>query len=251
MNLQFGTGVLDGVPNAGNLATNPTPTRFGLLQEASVTFKADLKKLFGQKQFAAAKARGKIDVSVKAKIASYDPNMLAQLYWGQPTVAGVQRRVLDESHVPAASVTPTQITAGVDYGVINKDTGLNMTKIASGSPTVGQYKFTPYNATGPVDAAYVFNASETASAVLINYTYPDTSNGTTLILNNQLMGYAPEFIAFLFNAFRGKYFGLQLNSCTMGEMSIPTKQEDFWMSDITFDASTDASDELGRLYLDS
>jgi hypothetical protein len=50
--------------------------------------------------------------------------------------------------------------------VINKDTGLNMEKIAS-APAVGQYKFTPATTGGsPTAAAYVFNASETASAVL-------------------------------------------------------------------------------------
>jgi hypothetical protein len=44
---------------------------------------------------------------------------------------------------------------------------------------------------------------------------------------------------------------LQLNSCVMGSLGIPTKQEDFWICDIDFDASTDASDTLGAIYADT
>jgi hypothetical protein len=256
MNLQFGSGVLYGIPNAGNLAANPTPQKFGILQEFSLEFKGDLKKLFGQNQFPVAKARGKIDVTGKGKIATLDPNLLNQLYFGQTKSTGVQRIVPDESHAPSTSVAPSNATAAVagtvvtDYGVINKDTGLNMEKIASGTPAVGQYKFTPATTGGsPTAAAWVFNASETASAVLLTYLYPDTS-GVTITLSNRSMGYAPEFRALLTNNFRGKYFGVDLYSCVMGMVGIPTKQEDFWICDIDLDASTDATDTLGAIYAD-
>jgi hypothetical protein len=254
MNLQFGSGVLFGSPNAGNTAANPTPQRFGILQEVQVEFKGDLKKLYGQKQFPVAKARGKIDVTCKGKIATLDPTMLNQLYFGQTQSAGVMRIIDLESHAPAASVSPTHAVAGslvTDYGVINKDTGLNMIKVAS-APAVGQYSFVQATTGGsPTAAAYDFNAAETASAVLLSYLYADSANGVTIALNNQLMGYAPEFQAFMYNNFRNKYFGLQLNSCVMGSLGIPTKQEDFWICDIDFDASTDASDTLGAIYADT
>jgi hypothetical protein len=257
MNLQFGSGVLFGIPNAGNLAANPSPQRFGILQEVSVEFKGDLKKLFGQKQFPVAKARGKIDVTGKGKFATLDPTLLNQIYFGQTSSTGVLRVVDLESHTPAASVAPGNTTAAVagtlvvDYGVINKDTGLNMVKIASGSPTVGQYKFTPAVTGGSATtAAWVFNASETASAVLLSYTYQDTT-GVTIALNNQLMGYAPEMQMLLYNNFRNKYFALQLNSCILGMVGIPTKQEDFWIQDFDLDASTDVTDTLGAIYADT
>lgn len=248
LNPQFGSGVFFGVPNAGNLATNPTPLQFGILQEVQIDFKADLKKLFGQNQFPVAKARGKIDVTAKGKIAALDPLFFSQLYFGQPTTTGVSRPAYNESHTRAASVTPTNITASIDLGVINGTTGLPMTKVAS-APAVGQYSFTPYSATGPTDAAYTFNASETAVTVLLNYQWPDTT-GTTLEIQNQLMGYAPEFQALLYNDFRGSLFALQLNSCILGSLSIPTKNEDFWVSDFDLDASTDASGILGYIYSD-
>lgn len=257
MNLQFGSGVLFGIPNAGNLAVNPSPQRFGILQEVSIEFKGDLKKLFGQKQFPVAKARGKIDVTGKGKFATLDPTLLNQIYFGQSKSTGVMRVVDLESHAPATSVAPGNATAAVagtlvvDYGVINKDTGLNMEKIATGTPTAGQYKFTPATSGGsPTAAAWVFAAGETASAVLLSYTYTDATNGVTIALNNQLMGYAPEFQMLLYNNFRTKLFALQLNSCILGMVGIPTKQEDFWIQDFDLDASTDATDTLGAIYAD-
>lgn len=249
LNPQFGSGVFFGVPNAGNLATNPTPMQAGILQEISVDFKADLKKLFGMQQLPLAKARGKLSVTAKGKMASLDPMYYSQLYFGLPTATGVNRPVYNESHATAASVAPANTTAATDLGVINGSTGVQMVSITTGSPAVGQYKFTPYVASGPTPAAYAFNASETAVTVLLSYQWPDTT-GFTLEITNQLMGYAPEFMALLYNDFRGNLFALQLNSCILGSLSIPTKQEDFWISDFDLEASCDVSNVLGYVYAD-
>jgi hypothetical protein len=87
LNPQFGSGVLSGIPNGGNLPANPTPMQFGILQEVQVEFKADLKKLFGTSQLPLAKARGKVNVTAKGKIGSLDPLFFSQLYFGLPTTA--------------------------------------------------------------------------------------------------------------------------------------------------------------------
>ena len=125
-------------------------------------------------------------------------------------------------------------------------TGLNMIKSATG-PAVGQYSVAIVSGT----ATYTFNAAETASAVLLNYTATSSTLGTTINLTNQLMGYAPQFELILANYFRTKLFLLKLNNCTMGHVSIPTKQEDFWMSDVDFNANVDATDTLGQIYADT
>jgi hypothetical protein len=96
MNVQFGTGVLNFIPNSGNLAVNPTPQTVGILQEANVDFSADLKELFGQKQIAIMTARGKMKVTGKAKLALLDPNMLNQIYFGQASATGIQRFAYQE-----------------------------------------------------------------------------------------------------------------------------------------------------------
>lgn len=247
MNIQFGSGVLFGVPNAGNLAVNPTPQKFGLLQDMQVTFKGDLKKLYGQNQFPASTARGKIDVSAKGKIATLDPTMLNQLYFGQTAAMGQKRIVVDEAHsVPAATPFTVPVTNSTnfvdDLGVTYSLTGQRLTKVGS-APTTGQYS--------EASGTYTFAAADTGLGVLISYSWTDTTTGTTITLTSQLMGYAPVIQAFLFNTFRGKQVAIQLNSCTMGQISIPSKQEDFWMSDIDFEANTDASNTLGYLYADT
>ncbi len=251
LNPQFGSGVLFGVPNGGNLATNPTPMQFGILQEVQVEFKADLKKLFGTSQFPLAKARGKVNVTAKGKIGSLDPLFFSQLYFGLPTTTGVNRPIYNEAKAAAASVVPAQIKAATDLGVINAATGVPLTAITTGTPVTGQYKFTPYNSTGPVNAAYVFAAADVTAnlQVLLSYVYPDTA-GFTLNITNQLLGYAPEFQALLYNNFRGSLFALQLNSCVMGSVSIPTKQEDFWIADFDLEATADVSGNIGAIYSD-
>jgi hypothetical protein len=254
VNAQFGAGVLFGTPNAGNIVANPTPQQFSILQEISVEIKGDLKKLYGQQQAPVAKARGKLDITAKGKIASINPGFLAQLYFGQATASGVDRPVFGEAITAAASVAPSETTADKDLGVTvaspgtltNVVVGQALTRITTGTPTTGQYKFTQGVAgTTPVSAEYVFAVADVTAGltVLANYTWPDPK-GTTLHITNQSMGFAPEFEAVLYNNFRGQLFGLRLYSCVMGSLSIPTKQEDFWVSDFDLDASCDISGNL-------
>src|SRR5580765_240456 len=87
--LEFGTGLLYGEPTSGNLPVNPTPTRL-LLQEVTIEYKGDLKKLWTQSQLPIATARGKIDVTGKAKIVNYDPDPINQLFWAQSIAAGLE-----------------------------------------------------------------------------------------------------------------------------------------------------------------
>ena len=251
MNFQGGTGVLIATPNVGNLPTNPQPTSFPVLQEVAVEFKGDLKGLYGQYQYSLDTLLGKIKVTGKGKMIVPTPDVLNQLYFGLPsTSAGVNRPVFSESHAPGASVVPAQITANVNLGVLNGTTGEPMTLILSGSPAIGQYKFTPYNATGPVDASFAFNASETAATVLLSYTWPDSTHGLTLEMTNQLIGSAPQQTMVLFNTYKGKLFSLTLNAVIIGDFSIPTKQEDHWISDFSFEASADAANVLGYIEAD-
>jgi hypothetical protein len=243
-NPQFGSGVLYGRPNAGNLAANPTPMFMGVLQEASIDIKGDLKKLKGQNQMPIAQARASLDVTVKAKFATMEAKMINQLYFGQAESAGINLMAGDEKHAVAASVNATNKTTFVtDWGVRDAATGKQFTKV-TGAPAAGQYACDG-------SGVYTFAAGETVVNVLISYTYADTTRGTTITLMNQAMGYAPEFGAFLYNNFRNKYFGVELFDCTMGSCSLPTKLEDFWIMDVDFSASADASGLWAKMYFDN
>lgn len=248
-NIQFGSGRITITPTAGNLPTNPTPIQLKVLQDGQIDFKGELKKLYGQLQAPVATARGKVDITGKAKLAAVNLNDINQAYFAQAVTVGGQKPY-DELHTPGATVTPTEDTGlniFVDQGVINNDTGLSMIRVAA-SPAVGQYTFTPATTGGsPTAATYAFNASETASKVALSFLHTETT-GSTLTLVNQAMGFAPVCQLALYNSFRGAIELWLFNSVTLGQFSRPTKQDDFWVSDIDFSINADASNTIGTVY---
>jgi hypothetical protein len=247
MQKQFGSGVLFGKPVAGNEAANPTPYKFGILQEADVTIKGDTKKLYGQKQLPVAGARGKIEVSVKAKFAGLDPGLFNQLFLGQVATTGMHVMADDEAVAvpgvgPYTDIVAHGATFVEDFGVRK---GSQQFERVAGAPAAGQYSVD--EATG----TYTFAAADANAAVKISYTWNSAAAGKTVTINNQLMGYAPEFKALLYNTFRGKYFAIELVDCIMDSMALPTKQEDFWVSDVMFTAFCDDNELLAKIYMDT
>lgn len=249
MNIQFGSGVLFGKPVAGNEPTNPTPYKFGVLQECTVDFKGDLKKLFGQYQFPVATARGKLDVGIKGKLAVFDPNMLNQLYFAQASTVGYALIVDGESHSINANtktITVSNIPIDTDWGIQDSVTGQNFIAVPNAASLTATGQYTVNLTTG----VYTFFDSNGGVNVKSSYTYLVNSTGVTIPLTNQLMGYAPELEMLLYNKFRNKYFAVQLNDVTLGSLSIPSKLEDFWVSDFDGSANADASNSIGKLMMD-
>ncbi len=117
----FGSGVVYGVPVASGAAqANPTPFRFGVLQDVQVDIKGTNKKLRGQKQAPVRVARGEVDITVKSKLGALDPNMLNQLYFACPSVAGITLVADSEPQVvgaaaPAARANNTNYAVGQLY----------------------------------------------------------------------------------------------------------------------------------------
>ena len=60
-------------------AANPTPMKFGTLQDVSLDISGDVKQLYGQKQFPEAVARGKCKITGKSKFAAINGKMLNDL----------------------------------------------------------------------------------------------------------------------------------------------------------------------------
>jgi len=251
MVIQFGSGVLFAKPVAGNEPANPSPFKFGVLQECAVDFKGDLKKLYGQYQLPVATARGKIDCTIKSKLAVFDPNMLNQLYFGQTAAAGYALIVDGEAWTVNVNViTTTHGGSGLvdDWGVLDASTGQQFISMPNAAAVVAAGEYWPNVNAG----TYTFSSADVSAlrAVKISYTY-NSNSGTSVVIANQLMGYAPELSMFLYNKFRNKFLGLKLNDVTLGGISIPSKLEDFWMSDIDGSANADASNVLGTLMADN
>jgi hypothetical protein len=225
VNVQFGSGVLYGKPVLGNLPSNPTPFKFGVLQECNVDFKGDLKKLYGQYQLPVATARGKLEVTLKGKLAVFDIGMLNQVYFAQAQSAGYNKTVdggigaAQAVNVVTNTATVSNIPIVEDWGVQNGLTGQNLINVAS-APAAGQYSV---NLTSGV---YTLNAADVSggmTTVRVSYTYfSNVTGAVTVQLANQLMGYAPELSMLLYDNFRNKYLALELNDVTLGSISVST-----------------------------
>lgn len=251
---QFGSGTLWGYPVSGNTAANPTPQKFGTLQEVSLDISGDIKELFGQKQFPEVVARGKVKISGKAKYARINGKQLNDIFFGQTLNAtGALQVAVDEAAtIPA---TPFQVTVSQaarfvndsrgDEGVIfasGANAGKPLTKVAS-SPTTGQYSVN--TATG----IYTFAAADTGLAVIISYLWtPASPTGTQLNITNQLMGFAPVWQALLEQQFGGPEFSVLLFNCVAAKLSFATKQDDFIIPELDFEAFANAAGQVMDVY---
>jgi len=144
----FGAGTLFLVRT--DIAT-PTPIRVGTLQDVSVDMSFDVKELYGAYQAPVAVARGKQKITGKAKFAKLNARQINDAFFGQTLATGEQVQVVDEGG-PNGTVIPAspyQITVvngsamsaanpGVDLGVFNAGTGVQMTRVSS-APVAGQY----------------------------------------------------------------------------------------------------------------
>lgn len=250
----FGVGTLVGVRNgvdaSGATIINPTPGRFGALQDVQVDFDRTLKELIGGYQFPLDIAAGQFKISGKAKSGAIQGNLYNDMFFGQTLTPAVGLQdAVDESHTVAATVTIAPPASGVfvaDLGVFYKTTGIQFKRVASG-PAVGQYSVVP--ATG----VYTFNASDAGVIALITYSYSvTTATMSQITLSNQLMGISPSFSIHL-QLFYPNNSGIvntmemTFNACKSSKFSLPFKNQDFSMSDFDFQPFADASNTVGTI----
>lgn len=240
----FGSGVLYGTPltdAAGAAIANPTPVKFGTLQNVSVDISFENKMLYGQKQFPVAVGRGKGKVSGKASIGNLNGGLINSLFFGQTLTTG--QIGISNGDVSATipttpfTITPTVPNSGTwveDLGVIMG--GVQLSRVASG-PAAGQYSVSA--------GVYTFAAADTGKTVYISYRYTATVAGASKsVVTNQLMGYAPSFSCHLSAPYAGKQLTLILHNCISGKLSFATKQDDFIVPEFDFDAFADSNEQV-------
>lgn len=242
----FGSGVLWGTPLTdafGATIANPTPVNFGVLQDVSVDISFDTKMLYGSNQFPVALGRGKGKISCKAKLGQINGRLINTLFLGQTATSGVLADKFDLVGQPVPASSPYTITPAAmaetwtaDLGVRDQN-GIALVCVAS-SPTSGQY-----SQSGGV---YTFAAADTGMTVFISYKYSATSNvaqkGTIL---NVPMGAAPTFRCDFINSYNSKSLSLSLYCCLSSKLSLATKQDDFLIPEIDFDAFADPMGRIG------
>lgn len=243
----FGCGYLYGVPNAQNLAVNPTPQLFGTVQSVDVEIGATIKELRGNLQFPDDTAIADKKLTGKVHFGKIETAIFNQLFFADSLVAGVSAVQPKESHpIPA---TPFQVTIappgsgvfGADLGVLNGTTGFALVKVAS-APVTGQYSVNV--GTG----VYTFAAADTGITVLISYTYTLSATGTTLTVNNQLQGYGPQFEMWLAEPYAGTGNGMRLYACKAGKLAAPRKRDDYTILEMDFEGFANAAGKVFDWY---
>lgn len=236
----FGTGQLFATPVGGG-----APLRFGALQDVSVDISGDTKMLYGQYQFPLDVARGKTKIEWKASSGNIDVASFNTVFFGGTVDTGDQLvQVFNEAGtIPA---TPFQLTAthGADFfmdlGVYDSLTGLPMRQVPSGTPATGEYKVS-------ASGVYTFAAADTTKAVLLNYLWEDATTGGSLDITNSLMGTTPKFQLVLSQLYEAKTFTLILYSNVADKLSLPLKQDDYLIGEMSGSAQANDANVVGRM----
>lgn len=238
----FGSGTVWSTPLTdafGATIAVPSPLLIGVLQDASIDISSDTKMLYGQNQFPVAVGRGKGKVSGKLKFGQVNGAIFNSVFFGQTMTSSILASVADVVGAVIPS-TPFQITPTIpSSGTWQRDLGVRdslnnpMTAVVSG-PTTGQYSVAA--------GVYTFATADAGKTVYISYKYTATSTvGKTSLVKNLAMGAAPTFKCDFFNQLGGNGLDLTLYSCVANKISFATKQDDFLIPEIDFDAFADAS----------
>ena len=237
----FGTGQLYSIPTGGG-----NPLRIGALQDVSVEFSGDVKQLYGQYQFPLDVARGKTKIEGKIGSGNIDVAAFNTLFFGQ-TVTGTSEKkqaINEAGTVPASSTYTVTVanaaTFSLDLGVTDVLTGNPLTQVAS-SPSANQYSVSSVG-------VYTFNVAQASKAMLFNYLYTaTTTNSGTLNLTNQLMGTTPKFQLVASQTYNSKTFTLMLYAITTEKLSLPLKQDDHLITEMSFSAFSDDLNRIGYM----
>ena len=235
MQSAFGAGFLWGTPAGG------APVMFAALQSLSMDVSFDQKMLYGQSSFALEMARGKGKIDFKAAVGRIDPVLFNSIFWSQSIAPGQVRSVVGEIATPSeAGGVGTYAVANasafrVDLGVFDCAHGRFLTRLSSGTPAEGQYTVNTASGT------YTFSSADAAPSLKIYYTYGSVATGTTLTVTNPVMDAGPVFRADLASSFRGKQAVLTAWACQAFKLSMPLKQDDFTLPEISFSAMDDGT----------
>ena len=241
-NQEYGFGAGSLYATQTNLSTGlPTPVEFGAVQDVSIDFSAEMKEVYGKGQYALALARGKAKIDIKAKFAQIFGRLFNSVYFnGTLTAAAIKVAESESNTVASGTFTvANSATFLADLGLVYYTTGLLLTRTASASPAVaGTY----YSSAG----TYKLNTGDNTKVILATYSYTAAS-GAEIQLPNPRMGVTPTFSMVFHDLFDGKECTLTLNNCVANKLSLPSKLDDWLISEIDFSCSADANGNVGVL----
>lgn len=234
----FGGGRFYGIPNTAT----PTPVKALLVQNMSLDFKRDIKRLYGENQLPADVASGMLSVTGKAVHGTMSGELLGQLLLGVAPSTGSQTSWIDkESGISStgggggAIVTVANSSLwSLDLGVIDTVTGIPMTRVASTAPSSGQY----YVASG------IYTLSSGTISGKFSYLYTPAT-GQQVTMSNAAMGKIGNFTAVMNLLWGTEKSTIELYNCMMSDLGYATVLDDYTKPAFGFEAATDATDTLG------
>jgi hypothetical protein len=235
MQFGFGSGVMFAVRKD---VANATPVRFGAMQNVSIDFSGDTKMLYSQAQYPIDVARGKVKISGKAQIAQISAAIFNTIFFGGTLAAGQTLISYNESITIATVVAAANAGAafvddlGPQFQAQTNGSNSGPLTLVASSPAAGQYSVS--------NGTYTFASGDAAKLAYLNYSYTVTT-GMTVTGGNPFMGNTPYFTAEFSDTFEGGNITLKLYRCVGTSISLPTKIDDFYVSDFAFDAFADAS----------
>lgn len=237
----FGSGVVIAYSTGGNQANNPTPIQLGTVQDATVDIATTVKDLMGRNLFPDDTAPASRKVTGKIKFAQNSAIAISNLLEGISPSTGRERLILNEAaSVPASTPYTYTVTKSAnflnDYGVQYAATGMPFTKVASG-PTVGQYS----EAAG----VYTFAAADASAAVLVTYSWTDSTSGSTVTVVNELQGFGPVLSFYLAQPYNGDSKDLYIFAARPTKWTHDQKQGDYAVVEMDFEAYANAA---GNVY---
>jgi hypothetical protein len=237
----FGAGRFFGINNV----TNPTPARFSIPQDMSVTAKRGVKELYGENQLAEDTASGELSVTGKVTYATSNARVFADLMFG---VAGASGQTFESDNELGTIATHTitvvnSATWTVDLGVINTTNGQRYVRVASGSEVAGK----SYSVAAGI---YTFASGETGTTFKISYLYTIASQGESLTIANQPMGRVGGFTAVCVFPWTNpsntvEQDVLTLNNCVASNSEISAKMGDYGKPTFDYTAAVDVTETLG------
>lgn len=248
----FGTGQLVLSPN---LAGTVTPIVVAVLQDISVDIAYTMVDLLGNLQFAVDKAKGQGKLSGKFKTGYFSGGLITAILAGSVSALGSQQPIISETFTLAAGTYTTTkgalTVAGAagDLGVFDVTANKFLTAVASG-PTTGQY--VPATSAGVM----TFAAADNAHIMQVSYAYTAAAVGTTITLQNQMMGVNTTFGMRLFNNYQAAAggansaaaVGIYVPVTSIPKLSLAFKNTGFTEKSVDWEASANAAGQILTAY---
>jgi|SRR5277367_2628680 len=243
---QFGIGGLWVNPNAGNLSPTPTPYEMLTVMDVTVDISQELKDLIGQFKFPDDVATGAAKVGGKFSVGRINMQIFNDIMFASPKTVGTIQITPAPGEHATPSATPTSVVNSAkfqtDLGVVYASNLSPLTRTTT-APTAGQYEVSA--------GSYTFAATDIGKDVYISYTWTDTTDGYTVLLNQQIMGYGPIFELWLsepYQLYNGMANGLHLFACRMTKLGQDFKNTDYMKPAFEYTAFANPAGKVAELY---